>query len=99
MGHWTAEQREMSVNSSQPLRLALRGLNYPGWRVEIDGKAVTPQLTETTAQMILPLSAGTHRITMRFGRTTDRTWGGAISVGAGIGLFALLFVGQSSRAR
>ena len=80
MGRWTAEQREMSVNSPQPLRLALRVLNYPGWRVEIDSKAVTPQLAETTAQMILPLSAGTHRITMRFGRTPDRTWGGAISM-------------------
>jgi len=87
---WTAEERELSVSSPQPLRLALRVLNYPGWRVEIDGKAVTPQLAETTAQMILPLSAGTHRITVRFGRIPDRTLGGAISVGAGIGLFALL---------
>ena len=77
---WTAEERELSVSSPQPLRLALRVLNYPGWRVEIDGKAVTPQLAETTAQMILPLSAGTHRITVRFGRTTDRTWGSTISM-------------------
>ncbi len=93
---WTAEEREMSVKSSQRLRLAIRLLNYPGWRVEIDGKAVTPQLRETTAQMILPLSAGTHRITMRFGRTTDRTWGGAISAGAGIVFLVLLIRGQSS---
>ena len=96
---WTAEEKELSVSSPQPVRLAMRLLSYPGWRVEIDGKAVTPQLAETTAQMILPLSAGTHRITVRFGRIPDRTLGGAISVGAGIGLFALLFLGQSSRDR
>jgi hypothetical protein len=94
---WTAEEKELSVNSPQPLRLAMRLLNYPGWRAEIDGKAVTPQLAETTAQMILPLSAGTHRITMRFGRTPDRTWGGVISAGAGIGLFALLLLGPRTR--
>ena len=76
---WAAEEKELSVSSPQPLRLAVRLLNYPGWRVEIDGKAVTPQFAETTAQMILPLSAGTHRITMRFGRTRDRSWGIAMS--------------------
>jgi hypothetical protein len=97
MGRWTAEQREMSVNSPQRLRLALRVLNYPGWRVEVDGKAVTPQIGETTAQMILPLSAGTHRITMHFGRTTDRTSGGLISASAGMVFLVLLFLGQSSR--
>jgi hypothetical protein len=94
MGRWTAEQREASVNSPQPLRLALRVLNYPGWRVEVDGKPVTPQLAETTAQMILPLSAGTHRITMRFGRTADRTWGGAISAGTGV-IFLVLLIGTA----
>jgi hypothetical protein len=97
MGRWTAEQREMSVNSPQRLRLALRVLNYPGWCVEVDGKAVTPQHAETTAQMILPLSPGTHRITMRFGRTTDRTSGGAISAGTGIIFLVLLICGRSSR--
>jgi len=86
---WTAEEKELSVRSPQPLRLAMRLLNYPGWRVEIDGKAVTPQLAETTAQMILPLSAGTHRITMRFGRTPDRTLGGAISM---VALLAFLLL-------
>ncbi|PYT61411.1 MAG: hypothetical protein DMG35_09410 [Acidobacteria bacterium] len=94
---WTAEEKELSVSSPQPVRLAMRLLSYPGWRVEIDGKAVTPQLAETTAQMILPLSAGTHRITMRFTRTTDRTLGGAISASAGILFLLLLFLGRSSR--
>src|SRR5260370_13750586 len=97
IARWTAEEKELSVTSPEPLRLAMRVLNYPGWRVEIDGKAVTPQLAETTAQMILPLSAGTHRITMRFGRTTDRTSGGLISVGAGVVFLVLLFLGQSTR--
>src|SRR5207245_4713730 len=91
---WTAEEKELSVSSPQAVRLAMRLLSYPGWRVEIDGKAVTPQLAETTAQMILPLSAGTHRITMRFTRTTDRTLGGAISMMA---LLAFLLLVSRSK--
>jgi hypothetical protein len=86
---WTAEEKKLSVTSSRPLRLSLRLLNYPAWRVEVDGQAVTPQPPEATAQMIVPLSAGTHRITVSFARTRDRTLGGVISAGAGIALLAL----------
>jgi hypothetical protein len=91
---WTAEDRELSVTSSKPVRVAVRLLNYPAWRVEVNGKAVTPQAAETTAQMILPLLAGTERITIRFVRTPDRTLGNAISAGTGIALLALCYLGR-----
>jgi hypothetical protein len=94
---WTAEDRELSVRSRQPLRLGVRLLNYPAWRVEVNGRAVTPQPAETTAQMILPLSAREQRITMRFTRTPDRTWGNTISAGAGIALLALFYAGRLKR--
>jgi hypothetical protein len=87
--HWTAEEKEVSVTSPQPLRLAMRLLNYPAWRVEVNGQAVTPESAETTAQMILPLSAGTHRITVSFGRTRDRILGGVISM---VALLAFLLL-------
>ena len=86
---WTAEDKVLSVTSPQPSRLAVRLLKYPAWRVEVNDKAVTPQVAETTAQMILPLSAGTQRITMKFVRTPDRTLGDAISI---LALFAFLFL-------
>jgi len=94
---WTAEEKELTVTSPQAVRLAIRLLDYPAWHVEVNGKPETPESPETTAQMILPLSAGAHRIAMRFGQTWDRTFGGAISAGAGMVFLVLLFLGQSSR--
>jgi hypothetical protein len=43
--------------------------------------------------MILPLSPGTQRITVRFGRTSDRKLGMVISVVALLTLLALLNAG------
>ena len=90
---WTAEEKNLLVASGEPLRVALRLLNCPAWRVEVNGKTVTPQHAETNAQMILSLSPGTQRITVRFGRTADRKLGTVISVVALLTLLALLNAG------
>ena len=90
---WTAEEKNLLVASGEPLRVALRLLNCPAWRVEVNGKTVTPQHAETNAQMILSLSPGTQRITVRFGRTSDRKLGTVISVVALLTLLALLNAG------
>ena len=87
---WTAEEKELSVTSSRPLRLAIRLLDYAAWHVEVNGKAVTPESPETTAQMILPLPAETERIRIRFVDTPDRVWGEMVSGGAGVAFLALL---------
>ncbi|HTF22841.1 MAG TPA: hypothetical protein VK937_02870 [Candidatus Limnocylindria bacterium] len=90
---WTAEEKNLRVASGEPLRVALRLLNYPAWRVEVNDKTVTPHHAETNAQMILSLSPGTQRITVRFGRSSDRKLGMVISVVALLTLLALLNAG------
>jgi len=90
---WTAEERNLRVNSNEPVRVALRLLDYPAWRVEVNGKAVTPQHAETNGEMILSLSAGRERITVRLVRTPDRKLGVAISMIAMLTLLALLNAG------
>jgi hypothetical protein len=90
---WSAEERELQVSSEQPVRLALRLLDYPAWRVEVNGKTVTPQHAEATAQMILLLSPGTQRVTARFVRTPDRKLGIAVSVLGVLTLLALFNAG------
>ena len=93
---WTAEEKELSITSPQPLRIAIRLLDYPGWRVEVNGRSVKPQSPETTAQMILPLSPGTHHIQIKFVRTTDRILGGCVSL---LSLLAAVLLLSKRRAR
>ena len=93
IARWSAEEKDLRVTSSQPLRVGLRLLNYPAWRVEVNGKAVTPQHAETNGQMILPLSPGPQRITAKFVRTRDRKLGIALSLVAMLTLLALLNAG------
>jgi hypothetical protein len=76
---WTAEEKELRVTSRGPLRLALRLLNYPAWRVEVNGTEITPERGENFSQMILPLRAGESHIVVRFTRTRDRTLGIIVS--------------------
>jgi hypothetical protein len=83
---WSAEDKELTVKSSEDVRLGLRLLNYPAWQVEVNGKVVTPERGEEIAQMVLPLQAGTSQIRVHFARTTDRT------IGAGISLVSLLLL-------
>lgn len=89
IARWTAEEREFSVSSSEPLRLAIRLLDYPAWRVELNGRPVKPQYPETTAQIIVGLPAGTKQIKLSFARTPDRIVGDLFSL-AGTLIFLVL---------
>ncbi len=93
IARWRAEEKDLRILSAEPVRVALRLLNYPAWHVEVNGKAVTPQHAESSGQMILSLTAGTQRITARFVRTPDRKVGIAISWAAVLTLLALLNAG------
>src|ERR1700676_93137 len=86
---WTAEERDIQVSSAEALRLAVRLVNYPAWRAEVNGRVVTPEPAGDSGQMILDIPAGESRVTVRFLRTPDRTLGGMLSL---LGLFAVLFL-------
>ena len=77
---WTAAERRLRVTAVAPARVALRVLNYPAWRVEVNGARVTPENNGDTAQMVVAVPAGASEITVVFGRTWDRTVGGVASI-------------------
>ena len=94
--HWTAEEKDLTAISPQAFRLAVRLLDYPAWRVEVNGSRVTPESPESYAQIILPLPAGTHRIRIEFVNTPDRILGRVLST---VGLLVFLALLSSGRGK
>jgi hypothetical protein len=87
---WGPTRKEFVVQSPQPLTAALRLLNYPAWRVEVNGRPVPALSNQHTGQMLVALPAGTSRVQVAFVATPDRLWGSAVSAIAALGLLAVL---------
>jgi hypothetical protein len=96
---WTAEERELQVKADKPVRVALRMLNFPAWRVEVNGAAVKPERTEEFNQMIALVPAGSSSLRVHFERTIDRTLGGALSVASLLALLAMSLVERAKGPR
>jgi len=95
---WSAKEKRFSTQEAAPTMLALRLLNYPGWRVQVDGKNVSPSAAPETAQMLLTLPAGAHPVEVQFTRTWDRTAGAIISAIFAILLVAYMFFIRTPRS-
>jgi uncharacterized membrane protein len=80
-------RKQFVVESPQPVGMVLRLMNYPAWRIEVNGAAVTAQSDEQTGRMVIPLSAGRSKVEVRFARTPDRWLGDGLSLAAAIVLF------------
>lgn len=91
---WTAEQKVIQVDAAAPTRLALRVLNYPAWRVEVNGRRVVPERTDDVNQMVVSVESGTSRIHVQFVRTLDRTIGLLLSLCSALIGGTLVFVGK-----
>ena len=91
---WTTEDKILRVDSPAPARLALRLLNYPAWRVEVNGKTIVPGRLDNFNQMVIPIAAGHSSIRIRFTRTWDRTLGMLISILSVLLAVFLLFAGR-----
>lgn len=86
---WASEEKIIHVENSEPAQIALRLLNYPAWRIEVNARVVQPAATRDTAQMKILIPVGDNRVRVRLVRTIDRTIGAALSA---IGISALLLL-------
>jgi len=77
---WAPEHRLVRVTAHEPGRLALRLLNYPAWRILLNGNPVQAQHPDGTRQMIIAVPSGESGVRIDFTRTFDRRLGGAISI-------------------
>jgi hypothetical protein len=72
---WTTDEKELRITSQDAVRLALRVLNYPAWRVSVNGKVVEPERAEDYDQMIVAVPGGSSEIRVTLARTGDRIVG------------------------
>jgi hypothetical protein len=96
--NWSPEHKEIRVNSPSPGRIALRLLNYPAWRVKVNGKTVTPERMDDVNQMVVPVGPGSSAITVDFVRTWDRQLGNAITAVSVLMAALLLWLDRKGRA-
>jgi hypothetical protein len=96
---WTANEKRFAAHEAAPTTLAVRLLNYPGWKVQVDGGTVSPDAAPETAQMLVAIPAGVHQVEVQFTSTWDRTAGAMISAIFAILLAAYMFFIRGSRKR
>ena len=77
-----------------PLRLAPKLEYFPAWHVDVNGHPATAVSAEDTAQLLVPLPAGTYQVDIHLAHTWDRTAGGWISILAAA--LALILYGRSA---
>jgi hypothetical protein len=91
---WSAEQREVRVDTPTDARIALRLLNYPAWRVQLNGKTISPEHLDNLEEMVIAVPQGTSDIRVDFVRTPDRTLGNALSFAAACLVALFLWKGK-----
>jgi hypothetical protein len=91
---WTAEIKLFTSNTSLPVELAPKLINYPAWEIQVDKRIVSADSLPETAQLSLPVPTGEHSVDVYFRRTWDRTAGTAISIFSGF-----LLLGSAAHAR
>ncbi len=76
---WKTQHREVEVSTRVSANAVVRLLNYPAWRVEVNGKRVVPSRLDDINEMVIPVEAGISLIDIRFVRTPDRVAGNLVS--------------------
>ncbi|MGC2498840.1 MAG: 6-pyruvoyl-tetrahydropterin synthase-related protein [Acidobacteriaceae bacterium] len=74
---WSGERRSAVVTSSDAGYAVLRLMDYPAWRVTVNGSAMpmTARIHRDDGLMAIPVKAGATQIDVRWG-TTEDVWAG-----------------------
>ena len=94
---WNPESRNFTAVLTQPSKLELRLFQYPAWKVEVNGVAISAETHEVTGQMVIPLPAGKSEVQLTFVRTWDRLAGGLVSLITALLIVTLLAASKTLR--
>jgi hypothetical protein len=91
---WNAEHWVVSVVTPETGYAVLRFMDYPSWRVTVDGTPVQGRPVRDDGLMTVPVTTGNHVVEVQWGATTDVIAGHVVSA---ISLLALAIVGMLER--
>jgi hypothetical protein len=87
---WDPERRVMEVEADQPGRLWIRTFHFPGWTATVNGFYAQIERGEQFGEMIIPLSAGRHRIVVDYRNTPARAIGEFVTASS-TGILLIIF--------
>ena len=91
---WNAERWVVSVATPEPGYAVLRLMDYPSWRVTVDGSPDQGRPVRDDGLMAIPVSVGNHLLEVQWAATRDVIAGRAVSAFA---LLALAIVAMLER--
>ena len=84
--HWETEHMSASIDTAMPGFAVLRLMDYPPWRVRVNGRRADGRPRRDDGLMVIPLPAGRAEIEISY-RTTADMW-----AGRALSLIALVFL-------
>ena len=91
-----AEHWVVSVSTPEPGFAVLRLMEYPAWRVTVDGRPAQGRPAREDGLMVVPVTAGSHSVEVRWKATRDVIAGRAVSA---IALLLLAAVAMLERRK
>jgi hypothetical protein len=95
--HPNGEHWLVSAVTNEAGYAVLRLMDYPSWRVTVDGQPVTHRPKREDGLMAVPLAAGSHEIAVQWRATGDVVVGRAISAIAVLALIGVAVFERKSR--
>ena len=93
---WQAEAKQLTVTTTRPAFAVLALMDYPSWRVRVNGQPVLARPKRDDGLMTIPIEAGESMITVQWSTSLDIWWGRALSFSA---LLVLLLLTYRNRGR
>jgi hypothetical protein len=93
---WRPETKSFTVTAQTPAYAVLRLMDWPAWRVRVNGTVIDSRPHREDGLMAIPVRTGATRIEIAYRATPDVILGRGLSV---VSLFALLTLAAASRKR
>jgi hypothetical protein len=89
INNWQPEAKQVTLTTTRPAYAVLALMDYPSWKVTVNGQPVAIRPKRDDGLMTIPIGAGKSTIAVQWTTSRDIWWGRALSLA---GLLILLFL-------